>query len=173
MSPAMQSRDTVIGASIFMCSPLMSHLSIAAMYLSTRSACPRCSASEWPGIASLFSALRSQPRQQGSVASQIPFNKLRVTDEKKRGRILLHCKPYEVVTNGVRIYESHEPCPEQGLPTNIGKYRITVEAPISTSDQLLEVGSEIRELAEDLDRSRIYACGAPLHPVRIRLFLRS
>jgi hypothetical protein len=78
------------------------------------------------------------------------------------------CTPYDHIVDGVRVYESHELCPQQGFPPHTGKYRITFEAPISGSDQLLKFGSEIREAAEDLDRSWIYACGAPLHPVRIR-----
>src|SRR5258706_14028336 len=40
-------------------------------------------------------------------------------------------KPYDIITNGARIFETHEPCPEKDFPKDIGKYRITIEKPIA------------------------------------------
>ena len=92
---------------------------------------------------------------------------LRFTLIQKLYAIPPECRPFEVLLNGVRVFETHEPYPEQGLPTSVGKYRIIFEAPISSSDELQAFSSEISEAAEDLDHSWIYACGAPLHPVGI------
>jgi len=74
-------------------------------------------------------------------------------------------QPHSARIGRLRVLEMYSSVPDPDMPPGIHDYQLCIEADVSNREEVWQAGFEAADLAEGLDRSWVYVCGEPLHPV--------
>ena len=78
-------------------------------------------------------------------------------------------RPHSAKVGRFRIFERFYPSDRDDLSDGIKNYQIVMEAVATSREEAWQQEAEAFELADQLDRAWIYACGRPLHPAYMEL----
>lgn len=94
---------------------------------------------------------------------------LTFTSSPKNLGLIKPCDPFESQVNRWRISETLTPHPHDDLRAKgVGEYRMILQKPVTTQDEVWEAHKEARTLAKELDIAWCYTCGKPYSARELR-----
>ncbi len=91
---------------------------------------------------------------------------LRFESPEKVMELRAACNPHSASVGVWRVSETYEPNTHHQLQQGLGSYRLSLQRPVTTQEEVRSALREAEEIAEDLDVAWCYVCGRPFFALR-------